>query len=167
MIQQEVEAFIQKVFGSASKKINSKKLTVVSNNEKLDNLEGYLRYMKEQLGTNIFFNSAIYDEASIKKYQKACEQEIKDLPQHIYNAGVLFEGLVSSKLGTEEAFERLQDMVDHHVMFLLLSSSGFDADNYVKEAKKYYRKFPEAINNLPEAFANCKEMLSDGTTKLA
>ena len=167
MIQQEVEAFIQKVFGSASKKINSKKLTVVSNNEKLDNLEGYLRYMKEQLGTNIFFNSAIYDEASIKKYQKACEQEIKDLPQHIYNAGVLFEGLVSSKLGTEEAFERLQDMVDHHVMFLLLSSSGFDASNYLKEAKKYYRKFPEAVNNLPEAFSNCKEMLSDGATKLA
>lgn len=167
MIQQRVEEVVKKVFGSTAKKINIVKLTIAINKAKLNNVLGYLYYMKEVHGTNLYFSDSLYREESIEKYITTEEQEVKDLPQHIYNAGLLFEGLVSSKLGTEEAFERLADMIEPHVMYLLLKSSGFPADEYLKPAKRYYKKYPEAVETLPEAFNMCKEELRDDTPKLA
>lgn len=167
MIQQRVEELVNKVFGAVAKKVKVAKLTVVINKFDKLNVYGYLRYMKELHGTNLFFYDSLYNEESIKKYKFQCEQEHKDLPQHIYNAGLLFEGLVSSKLGTDEAFERLAEMVEPHVMYLLLKSSGFPADNYYKEAKRYYMKFPGAVECLPDTFKECKEALRDDALKLA
>ena len=126
-------------------------------------LEGYLAWLAEREGPCLLGQKAVKDSFAAL-YKQACTQEQQALPQHIVNAGKIYQQLTSNELGIEDALIHMESMCVPVAVYLLFAGEGYHAEKYKRKAVAYCKMFPTVVASLPEPYCEIGKALANDTS---